>query len=187
MVMLRFIPLLFILFLHGSLQAQGPANILKGGGSLLSLFYLEGDGGQTLGGVTLSMEHQVSSKFSLCFGANFNTQEESFSAANLSSIERTSFFTFEPEIRWYPKMATQGFYLGFAPGLYLEKDKLSGTINSIDKYTLLGAGLKLGYQFSLNNHLTMQVGSGAGLVFYPEEGDGGFLQTNLNVLLGYQF
>ncbi len=179
---------LVALILAGTLQAsaQDKINIIKAGGNLLSLLYGE-DGDNSFGGGSVALEHQLNNKATLVLGANFNAKEESSGNNGFPVTHRFTVLTFEPEIRWYPKVATDGFYLGLAPSVLIMKNKISGGAISItDDQTHLGAGLKLGYQFSLARALMLQFGTGVGLVFGNSEADGA-LQVNLNLLLGYKF
>lgn len=177
---------LVAILLAGALNAsaQDKTNVMKAGGNLLSLLYGE-DGDHRYGGVSVALEHQLNNKTTLVFGANFNAKEET--AGNIKSTKRFTVLTFEPELRWYPKAATDGFYLGIAPSVLIQKNKITNPIIIVtDNQTHLGAGIKLGYQFLLTSALMLQFGTGAGLVFPNSETDGS-LQVNLNALTGYQF
>lgn len=166
-------------------SAQNKINIVKVGGNLLALL-LGDDSDESYGGFSAALEHQVGSKTSLVFGANYNTKEETVSNGGLTLSGRLTIVTFEPEFRWYPKAVAEGFYLGFSPAVYLQKAKLSGIISAEGDETQFGAGLKLGYQLPLNSHLKLQFGTGGGLIFPSSDSDG-YLQFNLNALVGYQF
>ena len=165
--------------------AQDKINIVKVGGNLLATVFGEGDD-ETYGGFSAALEHQLRSKTSLVFGVNYNAKESTVSDGIISLTARLSIVTFEPEFRWYPKAVTEGFYLGFAPAVYLQKAKISGAISGEGDDTRVGAGLKLGYQFALNNRLKLQFGTGGGLILPGPDSDGS-LQFNLNALVGYQF
>ena len=166
-------------------SAQDKINIVKVGGNLLATVLGE-DSDETYGGFSAALEHQLRSKTSLVFGVNYNTKESTLSDGIISISARLSIVTFEPEFRWYPKAVTEGFYLGFAPAVYLQKAKISGAISGEGDDTRVGAGLKLGYQFALNNRLKLQFGTGGGLILPGPDSDGS-LQFNLNALVGYQF
>lgn len=171
-----------------AVSAQGKINLVKAGGNLLFLLD-EGqeEDVQTLGGASLAFEHQLNNHFSLVIGANYNGREESVSFSGFTLTTRQTVFTVDPEFRWYPKAATEGFYLGIAPELYLFKYKFSGTaFTGTDDETRLGASLKTGYQFALTPALKLQVGTGFGLVLESED-TGATAIAHLNVLIGYQF
>ncbi|HMX40366.1 MAG TPA: outer membrane beta-barrel protein [Saprospiraceae bacterium] len=174
-------------------SAQSRITILKAGPSLLSNFYGEGDGGDTYFGGALAMEREIGAHFSFSFGGQYHTAEEASISPLGSATARTNYLMIDPEIRWYPKSATQGFYLGLAPTLNIQKYKVTGVfpnlpapVTAIDKSTQLGASLRVGYQFDLNSHLRAQFGTGFGIIFPGEDYDG-LIQIPLNVMLGYQF
>lgn len=168
-----------------SLSAQDQINIVKVGGNVLISLLGENDN-ESYGGFSASLEHSLKSNTTLVLGGNFNKKEESISAGGISVSASLSILTLEPEFRWYPKAATEGFYLGFAPAVYIQKTKVSGAINTSNAETQLGLGLKAGYQFELAKALKLQFGTGGGLVL-PSDNVDGWLQFNLNLLLGYQF
>lgn len=164
--------------------AQDKINIVKVGGNLLTLLG-EGDD-ETYGGFSAALEHQLKDKTSLVLGSNFNFKEESVNDGTVSLTARLTVLTFEPEFRWYPKAATEGFYLGFAPSVYLLKAKISGFVSATASDTQFGVGLKTGYQFGLSDALKFQVGAGFGVILPSDDADATG-QLNFNILVGYQF
>ena len=176
--------MLFALLLgFTQIQAQN-VTLIKLGGSLLGLTS-DGEGETYLGG-GLSIEHQVGNKTSLVLNANLNTKSQSFSDGLNSYDFRLNVTTIEPEFRFYTKAATNGFYLGVAPALFLLKYKISGSIRGEESDTEFGAGLTTGYQFLLAKSLHLQIGGGAGLILPSDDSDAVF-KYNLNLMLGYQF
>lgn len=192
-MMSRF-PVFLFLFLASmtAASAQGPVLLLKGGPSMLNTFYGERDGGETYFGGSLAMERQISSRFSFSFGVQYHTTKDKATSGTLTVDARYRHIMIDPEIRWYPKRATEGFYLGLAPTLNIIKDDLivlSSTLGAItDTYeaTQLGAHLRLGYQFALSPHIKMQFGTGFGIIFPGDDYDG-VIQVPVNALIGYQF
>ncbi len=176
--------MLFALLLgFTQIQAQN-VNIIKLGGSLLGLSS-DGESETYLGG-GLSIEHQINTKSSLVLNANLNTKEESLSDGVNKYSFRLNVTTIEPEFRYYPKAATDGFYVGGAVALHLLNYKITGAVTGDDSDTEFGAGLTTGYQFLLAKSLHLQIGGGAGLIF-PKEDTDAIFRYNFNLMLGYQF
>lgn len=176
----------FILLLAAGLSfranAQENINIVKLGGSLLTIME-EGQGSeaQLYGGGSAAFEHQISRKFTLGLGVSVNTRTNNV----ILLSDQLTLISFEPEGRWYPKSATNGFYLGFAPGISLLRYK-NNAILSLNSKTLISLGLKPGYQFKLSQRLALQIGTGIG-VYLPNDDIDPTLLLNLNLMLGYSF
>lgn len=167
-----------------SVSAQEKINLVKIGGHLVGLF--NDSDSETYWGGALSLEHQLRRRTSLVFSAAYNSRKETASDGVITVSGRATIVTFEPEFRFYPKASTEGFYLGFAPGLRLLKVKISGAINLEDSATRVSAGLTTGYQLLLGKALHLQFGGGFGMIL-PDDDDEPTGIYNLNILLGYQF
>lgn len=171
------------LFSASSVYSQEKINILKVGGNLLGLFS-EGDD-ESYGGAGLSIEHQLGSKTTLGFNVGLNTKKSEASDGNFNLKARVTLITIEPEFRFYPKSATNGFYIGIAPALTIISSKISGDITASDSESFFGGGLKTGYQFPLTSRLHLQIGGGFA-VLLPKEDTDGFGRYDVNLMLGFQ-
>ncbi len=167
-----------------SAAAQGQFNIFKLGGNMEGLFS-EGNSESYWGGA-LSLEHQLKRRTTLGFGFAYNTKKSSASDGTITVEGRASIITIQPEFRFYPHAAGDGFYVGFAPALRIFKVKITGAIQLEDSSTRGSVGLTTGYQLALSNALRLQFGGGIGFVL-PNENDEPTGTYNFNVLLGYQF
>ena len=181
---IKSIVLFALLFGVTQVQAQDKITMIKLGGNLLGLSS-NGDGETYLGG-GLSIEQQLARKTSLGLNIDFNTKSSSYSAGLTTLDARLSITTIEPEFRFYPKAATDGFYVGGALALHLLKAKISGSISADGSDTQFGAGLVTGYQFVLAKALHLQIGGGLGYILPKDDSDGA-LKYNLNLMLGFQF
>lgn len=176
--------LLFVSILcFSNLHAQEKITLFKVGGNLLGLS--DGDT-ETYGGAGLSIEHQLKRRTTLVLNGFFNTQKSSYSDGTLTLDARVNVTTFEPEFRFYPKAATDGYYVGGALAMHLIKAKISGLVSASDTDTQFGVGVVTGYQFALAKALHVQLGGGFGVIL-PNEDTDPLLRFNLNVMLGYQF
>jgi Protein of unknown function (DUF3575) len=58
-------------------------------------------------------------------------------------------------VRYYPRAAMDGFYLGGRAGVY--------HVSAIDSANFYGAGFELGYNWLLGRHDSVVIGMGAGV------------------------
>lgn len=180
----RILTLTLALLSAYSAAAQGQFNILKLGGNLEGLF--DGNDSESYWGGAISLEHQLKRRTTLGFDFAYNSKKSSASDGTITVEGRASILTIQPEFRFYPHAAGDGFYVGFAPALRILKVKITGVIQVEDSSTRGSVGLTTGYQFALSNALRLQFGGGIGFIL-PNENDEPTGTFNLNLLLGYQF